>query len=195
MIVLIDNYDSFTYNLYHLIALFNPQITVVRNNLISCQQLEKLHPKAIVISPGPGSPKEAGICLEVIQTFAPSTPILGICLGMQAMAQAFGGSVVRAPICSHGKASLIDHHDKDLFKGVQNPYQAARYHSLCVEKKTLPKELCIAAQTSDGLIMALSHETYPLYGVQFHPESILTQEGEKLIGNFFVLVENFWRNR
>lgn len=194
MIVLIDNYDSFTYNLYHLIALFDPQIEVVRNNLISCQKIEKLNPSAIIISPGPGSPSEAGICLEMIRTFASSIPILGICLGMQAIAQAFGGLVIRAPICVHGKASLIDHQSNDLFKNMSNPFEAARYHSLCVERKSLPKELCITAQTADGLIMALSHQIYPLYGVQFHPESILTSQGEKLMSNFFVLMENFWKN-
>lgn len=185
MILLIDNYDSFTYNLYHLIAASHSNIKVVRNDQITIEEIEKLNPAAIFISPGPCTPNEAGVCLDLIRTFIDKIPIFGVCLGHQSIGQALGGKVIRANEIVHGKPALIYHHGKGLFEGLPSPFPAGRYHSLIVEKNTLPDTLECLAETKEGLIMALKHKKYPCYGVQFHPESILTPQGSKLIENFF----------
>jgi anthranilate synthase/aminodeoxychorismate synthase-like glutamine amidotransferase len=184
MILLIDNYDSFTHNLYQLIASIYPEVKVVRNDCITVEEIKKLNPKAIVLSPGPGRPEEAGVCLDVIRTFAPTIPILGVCLGHQAIGLAFGGQVVSAPEILHGKKSLTFHHRRGLFKGCTLPLNVGRYHSLVVDKKTVPSCLAIEAEDPFEVVMALKHKEFPCYGVQFHPESILTSQGEQLMRNF-----------
>lgn len=184
MILLIDNYDSFTYNLYQLLAKHCKDVRVVRNDQISLDEVAALKPEAIVISPGPGRPEDAGICIELIRRFAPTVPILGVCLGHQAIGIAFGGNVVRSSVIVHGKKSPVFHTRQGVFEKVSLPFQAGRYHSLIIEKHTLPKELSIEAETADGLIMAVKHQSYPCFGIQFHPESILTEQGGTLIGNF-----------
>lgn len=182
MILIIDNYDSFTYNLYQAIAELTPDVKVVRNDQIRLEEIEALQPQGIVLSPGPGRPESAGICLDVIRTFGPKVPILGVCLGHQAIGLVFGAEVNRASEILHGKDSLIFHTRKNLFKGMPLPFKAGRYHSLLVEK--LPPDLAIDAESPEGLVMALHHKKYPIYGVQFHPESILTPEGKTLLKNF-----------
>lgn len=184
MILLIDNYDSFTHNLYHLIGKHYGHIQIVRNDQIDLEQIEKLPVKAIVLSPGPKRPEDAGVCLDVIKKFSPTIPLLGVCLGHQAIGMAFGGEVVVAREILHGKQSPIFHTRKRLFKGVKLPFLAGRYHSLIIEKKSLPECLQIEAETENGVIMGVKHRLYPCFGLQFHPESILTTEGEKMIGNF-----------
>lgn len=184
MILLIDNYDSFTYNLYQLISMQHEDVKVVRNDEITLDEIEKLAPEAIVISPGPGRPEDAGICVELIRRFAPKIPILGVCLGHQAIGIAFGGNVVRAPQIVHGKKTPVFHSRKGLFEKVNLPFQAGRYHSLVVDKQSLPKDLRIDAETPDGLIMGIKHHSYPCFGIQFHPESILTEQGAILLANF-----------
>ena len=184
MLILIDNYDSFTYNLYQLIALYYPDVKVIRNDEISIKELVKLEPRAIIISPGPGQPSEAGISIELIRQLGSKIPILGVCLGMQAIAEAFGGKVLSAGECMHGKSSFIFHRRKGIFKSMKLPFEAARYHSLVVDKASLPKELVVEAESSDELVMALRHVDYPIWGVQFHPESILTESGGLLIKSF-----------
>ncbi len=184
MILIIDNYDSFTYNLYQIIAAIDPEVTVIRNDQILVEEIFRLNPRAIFLSPGPGRPEEAGICVELIRACAPKIPLFGICLGHQAIAAAFGGSVVGADEIVHGKSSIIFHQRTGLFKGMPLPFQAGRYHSLIVDKASLPRELLIEAETGEGMIMALKHACYPCYGVQFHPESILTPQGQTLIRNF-----------
>lgn len=189
MIILIDNYDSFTYNLYQQIACIYSDVKVIRNDQVTVEELEKLNPKAIFISPGPGTPEDSGISVEVIQKLGPKIPIFGVCLGMQAIASAEGGKVIRAPKCVHGKAGAIFHKRQGLFKGMKLPFSAARYHSLIVEKESLPKSLIVEAFSEDDLIMALRHINNPVWGVQFHPESILTEEGEMLIRNFLKMAK------
>jgi anthranilate synthase component II len=184
MILLIDNYDSFTHNLYQLIASVGPQVKVVRNDCITLDEIAALKPEAIVLSPGPGRPEEAGICLNVIRTFAPTIPILGVCLGHQAIGLAFGGRVIFAPQILHGKKSQIFHRRQGIFKSVPLPISAGRYHSLIIEKQTMPACLTIEAEDADEIVMAVKHREFPCYGVQFHPESILTANGELLIRNF-----------
>jgi len=184
MILLIDNYDSFTHNLFQLIAQFRSDIQIVRNDKITVEEVEKLNPDAIVLSPGPGRPEDAGICIELIRKMAPQTPILGICLGHQSIGAAFGGKVVSAPEIKHGKKSPIFHRRKGLFKNVPLPFSVGRYHSLVVDKSELPAELLIEAETADGIVMALRHAEYPCFGLQFHPESILTSQGAQLVQNF-----------
>lgn len=184
MILIIDNYDSFTYNLYQVIAQINNEVKVVRNDKITVEEVEKMQPEAIILSPGPGRPEDAGICVELIRRLAPKFPILGVCLGHQAMAVAFGGKVTSAGEILHGKATSTFHNRKGIYEGLSLPFLAARYHSLAVEKDSLPKELIIEAETSDGMVMGMRHKDYPCYGVQFHPESIMTPEGEKLLRNF-----------
>ena len=183
MILVIDNYDSFTYNVVQTIGLFNKEINVVRNDKITLKEISLLSPSHIIISPGPCTPNEAGISIEVINHFAGKIPILGICLGHQCIGQAFGGRIIRAPSPIHGKTSQINHDKKTIFRGIKNPFTAARYHSLIIEKSTLPSSLEISAET-DGIIMAVRHKKYNIEGVQFHPESFLTKEGKKLIWNF-----------
>jgi anthranilate synthase component II len=187
VILLIDNYDSFTYNLYQYLAELAGEVDVKRNDSISVDEIESSGYSAIVISPGPGEPQRAGITLKVIGACGSHFPMLGICLGHQAIGHAFGGRVVRAPQPIHGKASAIRHNGQGLFAGIESPMAVGRYHSLIVEHDSLPRELHITAETDDGIIMALEHRTLPLYGVQFHPESILTPDGKQLLRNFVAL--------
>ena len=184
MILVIDNYDSFTYNLVQYLGELGADIQVVRNDQTTVQAIEAQAPERIVISPGPKTPSEAGICLDVITAFSGRIPILGVCLGHQAIGQAFGGQVVRAPQLMHGKTSEIQHDGRTIFAGLPNPFPATRYHSLIVARETLPACLEISAWTSDGLIMGLRHREMKVEGVQFHPESILTKAGMQLLGNF-----------
>ncbi|MGI8733982.1 MAG: anthranilate synthase component II [Pyrinomonadaceae bacterium] len=187
MLLVIDNYDSFTYNLVQYLGELGETVEVYRNDELTVDEIEAKHPDRIVISPGPGTPDDAGISLEVIKHFAGQIPILGVCLGHQAIAQAFGGVVIRAPVLMHGKASEICHDGRTIFAGLDNHFQAGRYHSLIVERSSLPKSFEISASTSDDVIMALRHRTLKLEGVQFHPESILTSCGKKLLANFLRL--------
>ena len=187
MILLIDNYDSFTFNLYQYIGMLGHRVKVVRNDEISVGKVSKLRPKAIVISPGPGWPEEAGICLDLIKQT--DRPLLGVCLGHQSLAQAFGGQIVKAKRMMHGKISSMLHQGKDLFKGIKNPAEVARYHSLVVEPTTLPSCFRVTAKTADEVIMAISHKKRPFYGIQFHPESIATDDGMKMIENFLAIAE------
>ena len=184
MILLIDNYDSFTHNLYQLIASFKKEVKVIRNDHMTLEEIACLKPQAIVFSPGPGRPENAGICLDVIQTFAPTIPMLGVCLGHQAIGLAFGGQVVSAPQILHGKKSSIFHRRQGIFKGVRLPLQAGRYHSLVVDKNSLPDCLNVEAEDAHGVIMAIKHKEFSCFGLQFHPESILTQQGELIMHNF-----------
>lgn len=184
MILVIDNYDSFTYNLVQYLGELGQELKVVRNDEIKVSDIRKLKPGKIVVSPGPGSPAEAGISVGVIREYAGKIPILGVCLGHQAIGYAFGGKIVRAGRLMHGKTSLIYHNNKEIFSGLTNPFEATRYHSLLVERKSLPACLEITAETKEKEIMGLRHKKYALYGVQFHPESILTKEGMKILANF-----------
>ena len=187
MILLIDNYDSFSYNLYQLIGSVNSDIKVIRNDEYTVDEIMKMKPEAIVLSPGPGRPEDAGVCVEVIRTCGRKIPILGVCLGHQAICQAFGGTVTYAKELMHGKQSLIEHDGKSVFEGIPSPVHVARYHSLAVDEKTLPDVFEILARTEDGEIMAMQHKEYPLIGIQFHPESIYTDHGKKMIENFLEL--------
>jgi anthranilate synthase/aminodeoxychorismate synthase-like glutamine amidotransferase len=187
MILMIDNYDSFTYNLVQYLSELGAKVKVFRNDAITLEQIEKLAPEKIVISPGPGWPKDAGISCEVIQRFSGRLPILGVCLGHQAIGHVFGGKIVKAKQLMHGKTSKIYHNGKTIFKGIANPFDATRYHSLIVESKNLPKELCVIARTKDDEIMGIKHKKFPVWGVQFHPESILTVAGKDILKNFLTL--------
>ena len=184
MILVIDNYDSFTFNLVQAIGRYVAEIEVRRNDQSTLEDLARLGPSGIVISPGPGKPENAGITLEVIRVLGKSVPLLGVCLGHQAIGLAFGGCVVHAPSLVHGRTSLVHHDTTRLYKGVQDPFVATRYHSLVVAPEHLPVQLKVTAWTDDGVIMGLSHRDYPIDGVQFHPESILTTEGEKILCNW-----------
>ena len=184
MILLIDNYDSFTYNLYQYMGIFEKDIKVVRNDKITIEEIEQLNPNRIVLSPGPKSPKEAGICMDVVKHFYTKKPILGICLGHQSIGAAFGAKIIHAKELMHGKQSLIEHDGKSVFEGIPSPVHVARYHSLAVDEKTLPDVFEILARTEDGEIMAMQHKEYPLIGIQFHPESILTEMGMRILENF-----------
>ncbi len=184
MILLIDNYDSFVFNLARYVAELGHDYQVVRNDQISLKQITALAPTHIILSPGPCSPNEAGITLDVVSTFLDKIPLLGVCLGHQAIGQACGGKVVRAATPKHGKSSLITHHNQGLFSGLPNPLRVARYHSLIVEQKSLPACLEVTAWTADHEIMALKHRDYPVFGVQFHPESVLTEHGHHLLTMF-----------
>jgi para-aminobenzoate synthetase component 2 len=187
MILLLDNYDSFTYNLAQYLGELGCYVEVHRNDKISVEEIARRKPDRIVISPGPCTPQEAGISVELVQRLAGKFPILGVCLGHQAIGAAFGGKIVRAPKLFHGKTSQIYHDGKTIFNKLPNPFTATRYHSLIVEKKSLPRELSISAETEDGIIMGLRHRRYKLEGVQFHPESILTESGKQLLQNFLEL--------
>jgi anthranilate synthase/aminodeoxychorismate synthase-like glutamine amidotransferase len=189
MLLVIDNYDSFTYNLVQYLGELGQQVRVVRNNEVSVDDVEHMCPEAIVISPGPCTPNEAGISLEVISRLAGKIPILGVCLGHQSIGQAFGGKVIRAKEVVHGKTSRVFHDDKGLFAGLPNPFEATRYHSLIVERSSLPDCLEITAKTWDEEIMGLRHKTMPVEGVQFHPESFLTKVGKDLLRNFLRLAK------
>ncbi|MBF0177465.1 MAG: aminodeoxychorismate/anthranilate synthase component II [Magnetococcales bacterium] len=184
MVLMIDNFDSFTYNLVQYFGELGQDVRVFRNNAITLEEITLFNPDHIVLSPGPCAPDQAGITLEVIRQFGGRFPILGVCLGHQAIGQAFGGKVVRAPYVMHGKTSPIHHHDIGVFSGIPRPFDATRYHSLVVERETLPVCLKVTAWTEDGLIMGLKHQSMPVEGVQFHPESILTQHGHALLRNF-----------
>lgn len=184
MFLLIDNYDSFTYNIYHYFMELGAEVEVVRNDQITVAEVLAKQPEGILLSPGPCTPTQAGICLDLIKTAAGSIPILGICLGHQSLGQAFGGTVTRGPYVMHGKTSPITHDNSPLFDGIPSPYTVTRYHSLIVDADSLPASLKVTATSEDGLIMALEHESLPLYGVQFHPESIASDYGHKLFENF-----------
>lgn len=185
MILIIDNYDSFTYNLYQYIGEIYEDIKVVRNDEITVNDLRKMNLEGIVLSPGPGVPEKAGICVEVIKEFGEKIPILGICLGHQAIGYAYGGRIIRAEAVKHGKISMIKHEDYKLFKYIKNIFNVMRYHSLVVDESTLPEELSVTAKSlDDGAIMALKHKKYEVFGVQFHPESIFTDQGRDIIKNF-----------
>ena len=184
MIFVLDNYDSFTYNLVQYLGELGAELQVARNDKISTDEIATLEPAKIVISPGPCTPDEAGISIDVVQRFAPHIPILGVCLGHQSVGQAFGGTVGRAPYIMHGKTSEVRHNEQGIYAGLPNPFTATRYHSLVVERSSLPDCLEIVAQTDDEIIMGLRHVEYPVEGVQFHPESILTGEGKALLANF-----------
>ena len=188
MLLVIDNYDSFTYNLVQYLGELGETVEVRRNDRVTVQQIEsELRPERIVISPGPGTPDTAGVTLEVIEHFAGKVPVLGVCLGHQAIGQAFGGRVIRAPELMHGKSSAVIHDGKTIFAGLTDHFQAGRYHSLIVEKESLPASLEISAHTADDIIMGLRHRELKVEGVQFHPESILTSEGKQLLANFLKL--------
>jgi anthranilate synthase component 2 len=193
-VLLIDNYDSFTWNLVHLIGGLGATVDVVRNDAITVQEALDGGHDALVLSPGPCTPNEAGICLDLVREGAAEKPIFGVCLGLQTIGQAFGGEVVRAPLPMHGKVSLIEHKARGLFRGVNGPIEATRYHSLIVARDTLPQDLSIEAETQDGQIMALSHRDLPVHGVQFHPESIASQHGATLLRNFLDMAER-WPGR
>ena len=184
MLLMIDNYDSFTYNLVQYLGELGQHVAVYRNDQITLNDIEALAPSHIVISPGPCTPNEAGISVELAEVYGGEIPILGVCLGHQSIAQAFGGRVIRAQILMHGKTSMISHCETGLFAGLPSPFQATRYHSLVVERSSLPECFEITATAEDGEIMALRHQQYPVVGVQFHPESILTQHGHRLLDNF-----------
>ena len=190
-VVLIDNYDSFTFNLVHYLGELGADVTVWRNDEKTVDEVIEARPEAIVLSPGPCTPNEAGVCLDLVREASGSTPILGVCLGHQAIGQAFGGEVVRAPAPLHGKVSRVSHNARGIFRGVNGPFQATRYHSLIVERASAPGELEITAETDDGLIMAVEHRDRPVHGVQFHPESIASEHGRLLIGNFLELARRF----
>jgi anthranilate synthase/aminodeoxychorismate synthase-like glutamine amidotransferase len=187
VILLLDNYDSFTYNLAQYLGELGCQVEVHRNDRISVEQIARRKPQRIVISPGPCTPQEAGISVEMVQKLAGEIPILGVCLGHQAIGAAFGGKIIRAPKLFHGKTSQIRHDGSGVFRGLPNPFTATRYHSLIVERKSLPADLQVTAETDDDIIMGMQHKHYPLMGVQFHPESVLTDSGKQLLKNFLSL--------
>ena len=184
MILLIDNYDSFTYNLYQYFGTFTDEIRVVRNDAVTLEEIRQMHPEKIVLSPGPKSPSEAGICLDVVKEFYKEVPILGICLGHQCIGEAFGGTVSYAKSLYHGKQSEISHDGTGIFEEIPSPVKVARYHSLAVQEDDLPECLEVTARTADGEIMAIRHKEYPVVGLQFHPESIYTEHGKRMIENF-----------
>jgi anthranilate synthase/aminodeoxychorismate synthase-like glutamine amidotransferase len=187
MILVIDNYDSFTYNLVQELGELGAELHVVRNDQITLDDIRQMNPSHIVISPGPGTPDDSGVSLEVIKTFGPTVPVLGVCLGHQSIGQVFGGVVKRAPKLMHGKTSRITHNGEGIFAGLSQDFQATRYHSLIVEAATLPDVLEVTARSEDGEIMGLRHKQYPIVGVQFHPESILTPEGMTMLKNFLAM--------
>ncbi|MGX6444113.1 anthranilate synthase component II [Neobacillus sp. K501] len=190
MILLIDNFDSFTFNLYQYLGELGEKAAVYRNNQLTIEEIGELQPRAIILSPGPGVPEDAGICIEVIKEFHRNIPILGICLGHQAIGAAFGGVVTRAELIKHGKTSMIEHNAGDIFKGLPSPLEVMRYHSLIIKQESLPTELeCTAVSIDDREVMAIKHRECPVYGLQFHPESIGTPSGKQLIANFLTLIE------
>jgi anthranilate synthase component 2 len=186
-IALIDNYDSFTWNLVHYLGELGAKVDVYRNDAISVAELKKKQPDAIVLSPGPCTPNEAGICLDVIKEMGAQTPIFGVCLGQQSIGQAYGGDVVRAPSPVHGKLSIVKHKGEGVMRGINGPFQATRYHSLVVDRKSMPQDLKVTAETDDGLVMSVSHKAHPVHGVQFHPESIASEHGRVILKNFLDL--------
>ncbi len=189
MFLLIDNYDSFTYNLFHFLGELGAEVVVHRNDALSVQEALALNPEGLVLSPGPCDPDQAGICLDLVAAATGRLPILGVCLGHQSVGQSFGGKVVRAPAPMHGKLSQISHEGKGVFAGLPSPLTATRYHSLVVERNSLPDSLEITAQTADGVIMGLSHRELPIHGVQFHPESIASEHGHALLENYLKIAK------
>ncbi|MCI1591010.1 anthranilate synthase component II [Heyndrickxia oleronia] len=194
MILVIDNYDSFTYNLVQYIKQIGIEVKVVRNDQIAIGEIERLNPEFILLSPGPGNPDHAGICIEVVKHFFNKIPILGVCLGHQVIAQAFGGKIIKAKRPMHGKTSFISHDGQSIFEGLENSFKVTRYHSLIVEEKSLSQDLDITAKSEDGEIMGIRHRQYKVEGIQFHPEAILTENGLKMIQNFFQPNEKFLIN-
>lgn len=190
MFVLIDNYDSFTYNLYHYLGEIGADVTVYRNDEISVGELDAMRPEGIILSPGPCTPNEAGICMEVIEKLGSKIPILGVCLGHQAIGQVYGGKVIRAPYLMHGKVSKILHDGESVFANLKSPFEATRYHSLIVEKSSFPDCLKVTAATEDDIIMGLSHKNHPVHGVQFHPESIASEHGHDILKNFIAIAND-----
>jgi anthranilate synthase component 2 len=190
MLLLIDNYDSFTYNLFHYLGELGEDVVVKRNDQLSVQDALAMRPNSIVLSPGPCDPDRAGICLALINAAAGRVPILGVCLGHQAIGQAYGGRIVRAPIPMHGKLSRIHHTGESVFQGIEDGFLATRYHSLVIERTTMPSQLTITAKTDDGVIMGVAHKTHAVHGVQFHPESIASEHGHALLKNFLELARN-----
>jgi len=186
MIVLIDNYDSFTFNLVHYLGELGAEVVVHRNDKISADDVVAAEPDAIVLSPGPCTPNQAGICLDLVEKAAPTIPLFGVCLGLQSIGQAFGGNVVRAPVPVHGKLSEVTHQGQGVFRGINGPFRATRYHSLVVDRATMPNDLMVTAET-DGLVMGAAHRAYPVHGVQFHPESIASENGHLILKNFLDL--------
>jgi anthranilate synthase component II len=184
MLVLIDNYDSFTFNLVHYLGELGADTKVHRNDAVTADAVIAAEPDAIILSPGPCTPKDAGICLDLIAKAAPTIPIFGVCLGHQAIGQAFGGDVVRAPVPVHGKLSDVTHEGAGVFRGINGSFRATRYHSLVVERDTLPEDLAVTAETDDRLVMGLAHRKFPVHGVQFHPESIASEHGHRILKNF-----------
>ncbi len=191
MIVLIDNYDSFTFNLVHYLGGLGADVVVHRNDKVATDAVIAAEPDAIVLSPGPCTPNEAGICLDLIRRAAPTIPILGVCLGHQAVGQAFGGAIVRAPVPVHGKLSEVTHCGRGLFSGINGPVRATRYHSLVIDRASMPPELSVTAETSDRLVMAVAHARLPVHGVQFHPESIASEHGHLMLKNFLDLAADW----
>jgi anthranilate synthase component II len=191
MIVLIDNYDSFTFNLVHYFGGLGGEVDVHRNDKISVDAVLAADPDAIVLSPGPCTPNEAGICLDLVTAAAPTIPIFGVCLGLQAIGQAFGGQITRAPVPVHGKLSEITHRGEGVFRGINGPFRATRYHSLVVERATMPAVLAVTAETDDRLVMGLAHRSLPTHGVQFHPESIASEHGHLILKNFLNLADEW----
>ncbi len=187
MIILLDNYDSFTYNLVQYVGEMGPEQTVIRNDEITVGELSAMKPDALIISPGPCTPSQAGISVEAVRALYRQVPILGVCLGHQAIGEAFGGSITRAPVIVHGKTSQIFHNGTGIFSGIPSPFRATRYHSLIVERSSVPEDLEVTAWTEDGLVMGLAHKSAPTFGVQFHPESIATEHGKALLRNFLQL--------
>ena len=194
-VLVVDNYDSFTWNLVHLIAPLVDRVEVVRNDETSAHSILETRPDAIILSPGPCTPTEAGISLEVVERCGTEVPIFGVCLGLQTIGQAFGGSVVRAPVPMHGKVSTIRHSGAFVFRGINTAFEATRYHSLVIDRETCPADLLVTADTEDGLIMAASHRRLPVHGVQFHPESIRSEHGETIIRNFLELAAAWHASR
>jgi anthranilate synthase component 2 len=191
VLLLIDNYDSFTYNLFHYLGELGAQVRVVRNDEITAAQALALKPEGIVLSPGPCTPNEAGICLEVIEKANGTMPILGVCLGHQAIGQVYGGAIVRAPEPMHGKLSKVHHTGKSVFRGLNNDFLATRYHSLTIDPPSMPASLEVTATSDDGVIQGVMHKTHPVHGVQFHPESIASENGHALLGNFLQIARDF----
>jgi anthranilate synthase component 2 len=190
-VTLIDNYDSFTFNLVHYLGELGAEVSVWRNDEITVADTLASRPDAIVLSPGPCTPNEAGVCLDLVRSASETTPMLGVCLGHQAIGQAFGGDIVRAPAPMHGKVSRISHHARGLFRGLNGPFQATRYHSLIIERASTPSELEISAESDDGLVMGVEHRDRPVFGVQFHPESIASEHGRQILRTFLDLAAAF----
>ena len=193
MLLLIDNYDSFTYNLFHYLGELGAQVVVKRNDELTADEALALKPEAIVLSPGPCTPNEAGICLDLIRKADGKMPILGVCLGHQAIGQIYGGAIVRAPEPMHGKVSRIHHTGKSVFRGLNNDFEATRYHSLTIAPESMPAALEVTATSSDGVIQGVMHKTHPVHGVQFHPESIASENGHALLQNFLTIAQEFAR--